>query len=71
MAHAPGEDAITTAGSLRLHATSSEARIFVGDDCIAEFHPTALRGGWLCTLDGDDYFTLSIDTGANLITLQD
>jgi hypothetical protein len=71
MTRSPGGDPVVTYGQFRIEATSEEARLFVGDECIAAFSPNRLRGGWLVTLDGDDYFTLSLDTGDTLIELGD
>jgi hypothetical protein len=67
----PGEAAARYDGPLRLDRALDEIAVIVGEERIARFHPAALRGGWLRTYDGDDYFDLHVDTGEKLLDLSD
>ena len=58
-------------GALSVTREADLVTLRIGDDDVAVFAATAIRGGWLRTLDGADYYELVIDVGDALIGLAD
>jgi hypothetical protein len=63
--------AVLSGGALSIDQTGGHVDLYVAEEPIARFLPTAIRGGWLATHDGADYFVLRIDAGDTLISLSD